>query len=191
VIAALLLRFGIPQWAAGLAAVVALALGLFGGLAWHDHVVFERGVAQERAHRDGLDAAATAKAEAERARLNARLALAQGQLDAALAAVEKLKSERDHEQAVSLDRQQRLLAGVERERVLIRVTTGAGTPGTAGPAQGAGAAPVDPGRAVGASLDGRVASDLEWLRQTRSDALAGLRACVASYDAVKAAADAQ
>lgn len=188
-IAALLLRFGIPRWVADTAAIVLLAAGLWAGFSWHDHTVFDRGVAQERTRRDAIDARASAAAQAEKSRLDQQLAQTQAQLDAAIAAVAHLQSELDHEQAVSVDRQQRLLAGTERERVLIRAIAAPGAAGAAGPAAAAGPAGLDPGGAIAADLDGRAASDLEWVRQTRNDALKGLRACIASYDAVKAAAD--
>jgi hypothetical protein len=43
---------------------------------------------------------------------------------------------------------------------------------------------VDPRAALAADLDGRVASDLEWARQTRNEAIRRLDACIAAYDAV-------
>jgi hypothetical protein len=115
-IAALLLRYGIPSWAAKLAGIAALVLGLWAALAWHDHRVFEQGVAQEKARRDVLDAANNAQAEAERLRLDRLVAQAQAQLDAARTRVDQLQAEVDHEKTISTDRQQRLLAGTERER---------------------------------------------------------------------------
>jgi hypothetical protein len=50
---------------------------------------------------------------------------------------------------------------------------------------------MDQGGDVTTDLSPRVASDLEWLRQTRNDVIGGLHACITSYDAVKTASDAQ
>jgi len=190
VIAALLLRYGIPSWLAKLAGIVALALGLWAGFVWHDHHVFEQGVAQEQTRRDALDAANNAKAEAERQRLNAQLVKVQAQLDAARLSVAQLQAEVDHEQAISSDRQQRLLAGTERERVLIRALAPSQA-GANGQAQGPAAGTVDQaGGASSATLDPAVAGSLEWMRATRNTALKGLQACIIRYDALKTAVDA-
>ena len=49
---------------------------------------------------------------------------------------------------------------------------------------------VDPGgEPATATLDGRVASDLEWARSSRNESIIALNACIAAYDAVKAASD--
>lgn len=187
-ISALLLKYGIPAWLAELVAGAGLVLALWAGLAWHDHNVFQRGVAQESARRDVIDRANAAKALAERARLNVLVAAAQAELDAARLDVAKLKQELDHEQAISSDRQRRLLAGTERERVLIRAIPA--DPGKVRQDQGTGTGAVDPaGGAASATLDPRVASDLEWVRQTRNDALTGLQGCITRYDALKKAVD--
>jgi hypothetical protein len=190
-IAALLLRYGIPSWAAKLAGIAALVLGLWAALAWHDHRVFAQGVAQEKSRRDVLDAASSAQAEAERLRLDRLVAQAQAQLDAARARVDQLQAEVDHEKTISTDRQQRLLAGTERERVLIRAIPGPSQAGAGGQAASATAGAVDSGSgASSATLDPRVASDLEWVRATRNTALDGLQACIIRYDALKTAVDA-
>jgi hypothetical protein len=190
-IAALMLRYGIPGWAAKLAGITALVLGLWAALAWHDHHVFAQGVAQEKVRRDAIDAADNAKAEAERLRLNQLVAQAQAKLDAARVRVDQLQAEVDHEKTISADRQQRLLAGTERERVLIRTIPGPSQTGADGQTAGATARPMDSGSGpTSATLDPRVASALEWVRATRNAALDGLQGCIIRYDALKTAVDA-
>jgi len=186
-IAALLLRLGIPQWAAKVAAALALGAAAYAGFAWHDHKVLERGVAQEAVRRDEIEAAAERATQEKLAALNKQMAKAQADLAVAVAEVRAKQQEVDHANAASAQRQAELLDGRRRLSVLTHIA--AAQAAATGPAAGAGAAAVDPGRAVSVDLDGRVASDLEWLRQTRNNALDGLSGCIKAYDAVKTAAD--
>lgn len=184
-IAALLLKYGIPRWLAESVAVGLLALSLWAGIEWHDHTVFNRGVAQESARRDQIDAANSAKAIAEQARLNKLLAAAQAELNTAIANLSQLQTELDHEKQVSSQRQADLLAGRERLRVLVRATSQADP---AGHAQGAPAAAVDSGTEVIADLAGTTASAIDQLRTEHNEAVTRLNACIQAYDAVQAAA---
>jgi hypothetical protein len=187
---ALLARLAMPKWLvqllAGIALLTALVLGVRGYLS---HVYHEGELASDARH-TVIDAANTRKAEAEQARLNGQIAATQSKLDAARADVAKLQQGHDHDQAISDDRQRRLLAGTDRERVLIRAIAPQRTADQNGQAPSAGTGAMDSGSAVSATLDGRVASDLEWLRQTRNSALTGLQACIVRYDALKQAVDA-
>lgn len=175
-IAALLVRLGIPAWSA---VILACALAVSATLTWRAHLIGQ-GVAFEAARRDQVDAANTQRARDALAQANARTAAAQSRLDAAIADLAALHQEFSHEQSNSAALQSELAAGRRRLSVL----THARAPDPAGPGRGAAAARVDPGAAPAADLDGRVASDLEWARQTRNDAIRRLDACIAAYDAV-------
>lgn len=187
-IASLLLKYGIPNWLAELVAGALLVLGLWAGIAWHDHKVFDRGVAQEKTRRDAIDAANSAKAEAERTRLNKLLASAQAELNSAIANLNQLKTELDHEKLVSSQRQADLLAGRERLRVLVRTERQADP---SGHAQGASTSNMDQGTEVVADLAGTTAIAIDRLRTEHNEAVSRLDACIQAYDAVKTAADKQ
>lgn len=182
-IAALLLRLGVPRWAA-IAALCVVAAGA--ALLYRSHLV-DVGVAQESARRDQVDHDRDVQAKAERDRLNGIIATKQAALNAALAKVDQQGKEISDAQAHSAVLQSDLAAGRRRLSVAI---TGACHPNPDGHDQGTAAAELDSagGPAI-ASLDGRAAADLEWMRQTRNDAIVGLQACVVAYDAVKAATD--
>ena len=178
-IAALLSRLGIPAWGA---MVLACALALAAALGWRTHLIGQ-GIALEAARRDLVDAVNTQKARAALDLANARTRTAQQSLDAAVADLAALHMEFSHEQSNSHALQRELAAGRRRLSVLTRARAS----DTAGPDQGPGAAGVDPGAALAADLDGRVASDLEWARQTRNEAIERLNACIAAYDAIGSA----
>ena len=175
-IAALLTRLGIPAWRA---VMLACALAAGTALIWRAHLI-DQGMALEAARRDQADAANAQRARDALAQANARTAAAQARLDAAIAELSALHKEFSDEQSNSAALQSELAAGRRRLSVLTR----ARAPDPAGPGQGAAAAGVDPGTALAADLDGRVASDLEWARQTRNEAIRRLDACIAAYDAV-------
>jgi multidrug resistance efflux pump len=162
-----------------------LAGALIGGAAQYRAHVFGLGVGQEAARRDAIDAENDRRARAALADANARVLVAQANLDGAMAGLSKLQTELSYEQATSAALQSDLAAGRRRLSVLTR----ARAPGPTEQGAGAAAAAVDPGLGVAADLDGRAAADLEWMRQTRDDAIAGLQACIASYGAVKVASD--
>jgi len=170
---------------------VLLAAALVAGAAQYRAHVFGLGVAQESARRDGIDADRDRQARAALADANARVLNAQANLDGAMASLSKLQSELSHEKANSAALQSDLAAGRRRLSVAI-VGAGACRAAAAEPGEGAVAAGLDQGsgRAT-VDLDGRAAADLEWMRQTRDEAITGLRACVAAYDAVRAAVDAK
>lgn len=172
----------LPRYAPALAAAIALLIGLF--VAGHN--IYDRGVAHESARRDVIEAQAERATQARLAELNKQVLVAQANLDHANGVILAKQKEIDHEKAASADLQSDLAAGRRRLSVAI---TGACHPAAASTPQGAAAGAVDPAGAVTADLDGRAAADLEWLRQTRNDALTGLSACITSYDAVRAAAD--
>jgi hypothetical protein len=184
-IAALLTSLRVPRWFAVTALCI---LSGAAALAYRAHLI-EVGVAQESARRDAIDAENDRRAKAQLAQLNARVTAAQNKLDATLTDLSHLRTELSHEQAKSAALQSDLAAGRRRMSVAV---TGTCTPAHSGQGEGAGPAGLDPpGGGSTVDLQPRVASDLEWLRQTRDDALTGLRACIAAYGAVKTAADAQ
>jgi hypothetical protein len=184
-IAALLLRLGVPRW---IAIAVLCALSAGAALAYRSHLI-NTGIAIESARRDKIDAERDRQAKAALADVNARVHKAQAQLADAMADVAKLQSELTHEQANSAALQSDLAAGRRRLSVAI---SGTCHPAQTEQAAGATVAGVDSGgEPATATLDGRVASDLEWARSTRNEAITALQACAASYDAVKAANDAQ
>lgn len=178
---ALLCRLGIARWAA-----IAVLCGVVAGalLLYREHLV-DLGVAQESVRRDQVDRDRDVQAKAERDRLNGIIATKQAALDAALAIITNQGREISDAQNRSAALQSDLAAGRRRLSVAIAGTCRAAS---AGPDQSAGAAGM--GAADGpatASLDGRAAADLEWMRQTRDDAIAGVRACIQAYDAVATA----
>lgn len=180
-IAALLIRLGIPKWGAIALLCVLAALG---AMAYRAHLI-HMGVSLEAARRDQLDHARDAQARAALAQINAQLAAAQAKLAAALDHLNQLKSDLDHEKATSSALQSDLVAGRRRLSVAIAGTC---RPAQAEQSTSASAAGVDPGgELTTATLDGRVASDLEWARSTRNESIVALQACVAAYDAVNAA----
>lgn len=182
-IAALLLRLGIPRWAS----IAALCVVAAGAALWYRTHLVDLGVAQESARRDAIDKQRDAAAKAALAAANTKVAGLQAQLDAALAKINEKGKEVSDAQARSAALQSDLAAGRRQLRVAI---TGTCRAAPAEHDQGSAAAGVDPGGGPAtASLDGRAAADLEWLRQTRNDALDAAQACTAAYDAVKAASD--
>jgi hypothetical protein len=185
VIADLLARIGLPKWALELLAVLALAGALTGAVMWYGHDQRMLGISQESARRDGIDRQRDAQAKAALAKLNADIATKQASLDAAAARIAQLGEELTHAQQASAARQRDYLSGA---RVLHVAATCPGNPAAAQQAQGTGPAAVDPASGQGAAvLAGMPASDLEWLRQTRDDALIALNACVASYKVAQVA----
>lgn len=182
-IAALLLRFGIPKWAAILALC---ALAAASAIAYRHHLI-QQGVSLEAARRDKIDADNTAKAEAEQGRLNALVAKAQAELGAALAHLDQLKSDLDHEQAASRTLQSDLAAG--RRRLSVAIAR-AGQADPAQPPDSTSAGGLDSQSPATADLDPQAASRVVELTGTGDSAIIRLNACIAAYDAVKAAADA-
>jgi hypothetical protein len=178
-IAFLLEKLGVPKWGA----IAALRLLLIAGaLAYRAHLI-DAGVAIEAARRDAIDAEQDRRAQAALMHANEQTAAAQQRLNAVMANLSLLQSELSHEQVNSAVLQSELGAGRRRLSVLTR----ARAPAPAGPDQCTAVAGVDTGTALAADLDARVASDLEWARQTRNEAIERLDACSAAYDAVRAA----
>lgn len=168
----------------GAAALLVAMAGL-----WHVHAVESAASAAttaEDARHQVIDAANTARAKAKLAASNDEVRKAQVALAAARADLAKLQTENDHEKLVSSQRQSDLLAGRERLRIL---TTAARHPDQAGPPAGAGAATLDQGTGAYADIDPGVAAGLDGIRERHNEAVRRLTACVAAYDAVKAAAD--
>jgi multidrug resistance efflux pump len=185
VIAAILLRLGIPRWVA----IMVLCLLSAGAVHWYRGHLIDTGIAIEAARRVKIDVERDRQARVALDDANARVRNAQANLDGAMNSLAKLQTELTHEQANSAALQSDLTAGRRRLSVAI---TGACHAATGRHDQSAPAAGLDPASGPAtASLDGRVAADLEWLRQTRNDVIVGLQACTAAYDAVKVASDKQ
>lgn len=182
-IASLLERLGVPKWGA----IAALCLLLIASaLAYRAHLI-DTGVSIEAARRDAIEAEEDRRAQAALMHANAQTAAVQQRLNAVMANLSTLQSELSHEQVNSAVLQSELGAGRRRLSVLTRARASA----PAGPDQCTAVAGVDPGAALAADLDARVASDLEWARQTRNEAIERLDACITAYDAVKAATSAR
>jgi hypothetical protein len=180
---AMLARLGVPRWVA----IGVLCLAAAGAaLAYRAHLV-DRGIAIEAARRDGIDEIRDKQAKAALSQANARTAAVQAKLDAALDKINSQGKEISDAQTRSAALQSDLAAGRRRLSVAI---SGACHVASDGHGQGAAAAGLDSaGGPATAGLDGRAAADLEWLRQTRNDAIVGLQACAAAYDAVKAGSE--
>lgn len=185
-IAKIALRAGLPNWLVQAIGILLLCLTLFGGVAWVHHHIYHQGELAADARNTAVNKANSDRAKAELDRLNTQIAATQAKLDMARADVTRLSKELKDEKSVSTDRQRRLLAGTERMSILTRQRPADPN----GQAPGGSAAGLDQGTAVTQTLDGRVASDLEWARQTRDEAIDRLNACISSFDEVKAAADA-
>lgn len=182
---ALCMRFGIPRWVA----IVVLCLASVASALWYREHLINAGVAMESHRRDTIDVERDRQAKAALDDANSRVRSAQANLDGAMNTLAKLQTELTHEQANSAVMQSDLAAGRRRLSVAI---TGACHAAPDRHDQSAPAAGLDPASGPAtASLDGRAAADLEWLRQTRNDAIVGLQACTAAYDAVKVASDKQ
>ena len=185
-IAALIAKAGLPSWAVKPVVGLAAAAVIGGaGIAAYRHI-FDAGVQQERAAQQVRDKENDRLAAAALAVINARVAAAQADLILARAEVKKLERENEIEKTNSDDLQRRLAHGEQRLRVLVRTAAS----DEAEPNRGAGAVGVDPRPTTEVDLDGTVAANLEWLRSTRDQAIGRLGACIAEYDALKAAVDA-
>lgn len=168
-------------------AIALLCIGAAGAaLAYRSHLV-RQGIAIEAARRDGVDASNARRAHDALQEANARTKAVQAHLDASMAALSASKEELSDERTTSAALQSELAAGRRRLSVLARAR--ADDPAAHG--DGARVAGMDQGTALVADLDGRVAGDLEWARQTRNEAVARLDACIAAYDAVRNATNEQ
>jgi hypothetical protein len=184
-IAAILLRLGVPRWVA----LVAICILSAGAVLWYRERLIDTGIAIESARRDAIDVERDRQARAGLAEANARVRNTQTKLDGAMASLAKLQSELTHEQANSAALQSDLAAGRRRLSVAI---SGSCRPAPAEQTEGAAAAGVDSGgEPATATLDGRVASDLEWARSTRNESIVALQACVAAYGAVAVSVNAK
>lgn len=171
------------SWKIGAAALLVAAV-----TGWHMHAVsaaHTAGVQQESTRRDGVDAINSARAKDELAAMNEKVLDATRQIIDTQARLQKLQTENDHEKAISSQRQSDLLAGRERLRIL----TTARHPDQAGAPASTAAATVDQGTGALADIDPGVAAGLDGIRERHNEAVRRLVACVAAYDAVKAAAD--
>lgn len=184
-IAAPLLRFGVPMWGAKMLGAALLFAAIAGaGLAYH-HYVYAQGEAAADARAAAREKANSDRADAELKVINARLAEKQIELRAAIADLERLQKENDYEKSNSLALQSDLAAGRKRLSVLVRQRPA----DPAKPSDSAAVADVGIGATFSADLSERSAASLEWLRSTREEAINRLDACVAAYEAVEKAAD--
>lgn len=149
--------------------------------------LIDDGRALERTERALVDATNATAAATALAAANAEIARRQTTLEAAEAALATKELEFHDQQARSTALQSDLAAG--RQRLRVAASCAPAAPARQGDA--AAAAGLDPrGEPPAATLAPGVASDLEWARQTRNDALSALGACVVLYDAAaKATAD--
>lgn len=182
-IASLLLRFGIPAWAAKIAAYALLVtIVVTAALAYRSSLI-QDGVQIEKERRDKIDAANTLKANTELAFLNGELRAKQAALDKALLDLNQKKTELQNEQAESADYQRRLAAGTERMSVLVRERRIA----QAGSSPSATIGGLDSDTYVIQDLSERAAIGIERLRANENAAIDRLNACITAYDAVEAA----
>ena len=168
----------------GAGAVLMCLMGI-----WHVsavHSAASHATTAENERHIAIDAANSARANAELAALNGKVRQASADLLAAQANLQKLQSENDHEKSISTQYRADLLAGRQRLRIL----TAARDPAQAGTPASYGAAAVDQSAAVVADIDPRVAAGLESVRERQNDAVRRLQGCIAAYDSVKSAADA-
>lgn len=182
-IAAMLLRFGIPTWAAKIAAYALLVtIVVTAALAYRSSLI-QDGVQIEKDRRDKIDAANTLKAKTELAFLNGELRAKQFALDKAILDLNQKKTELQNEQAESIAYQRRLAAGTERMSVLVRERRIA----QAGSAPSAAIGGLDSDTYVIQDLAGNVAAAIERVRANENAAIDRLEACIKAYDAVEAA----
>lgn len=182
-IAALALRFGVAAWMVELAAVLALA----GAGTWYHHHVYHQGELAADARNLLVAKANSDRANAERDRLNGRVAAVQAELNTYTAALEALQRDYEDEKAVSDGRRRALATGAERMQILA-----AKRPADPNrPPGGAAAGAVDTGGAVDTyDIDPAVAANLEQFRVDHNGAIKAVSACVGQYDALKQAVDA-
>lgn len=178
-IAALLLRFGVPMWLAKLALLGLLA----GGAVLYHHHVYKQGEDAADARAAVREKANSDRAKAALAELNEKLAKKQADLDTVVADLARTGWELSNEKRDSAALQSDLLAGRKRLSVLVRQRPAdpAKPPDAACPAQ------VDSGATFSADLAERPAASLEWLRSTREEAIDRLDACTKLYDAARKA----
>jgi hypothetical protein len=174
-----------PRWVLA-ALLAATTVGAF--YAYSVHLI-HHGESLSDARHAAEDAELSRAAQDERNRLNRLVAAAQADLAVARARLIAIQQELDHEKADSARLQSDLAVGRQRLQVLVRAADQAGSDPVRS-IEGGPAGTVDHPAAALADLDGTVAANLEWLRSTRNEAIDRLDACVRSYDAVKAAADA-
>lgn len=181
---ALCSRLGIPYWAA----VAILCVASAGAALWYRGHLIDTGIAMESAHRDQIDVERDRQARAELDNANARVRNAQANLDGAMNSLAKLQTELTHEQANSTALQSDLAAGRRRMSVAI---SGACRPAQAEQVAGSAAANLDPGAAATAELDPAAAAGLARLTGEGDAAIVRLNACIAAYDAVAKAVEAE
>lgn len=178
-IAALLLRFGVPKWLAWLI----LAAGVAASALWYRADLIEQGVAKDKARSDAVIAAADHAAEVAVAGKNGQIRVLQAKLDATAVDNERIKGELDHEKTISTQRQLNLLAGRDRLRIL---THPAASPAVGNEPPGC-VTPAGMGSTAGvvADIDGTAAAWIDGVRTERNAVILRLAACVAAYDSVR------
>jgi hypothetical protein len=185
-IAALLLRYGIPLWAAKLALAGFLLVVAAGGAVAVVHHIYHRGELASDARAEAREKENSRLADLELAKLNEKVNQAKAELALAVADLVRIETELSHEKRDSAALQAEYLAGAKRLSVLVRQRSADPT----GPSPGAGTAVVGDGPTVIADLPGETSSHLEELRSTREQAIDRLEACVAQYQAVAKAVNA-
>ena len=181
--AAQLLKYGIPTWAAQLGAIVLGATLVLGSAAAYRSHVYHLGEAASDTRWKAREKENSKRAKDELAKLNEKVAAARADLAIAVADQVRIETELSHEKRDSAALQAELLAGRQRMSVLTRQRPA----DPAGARQGAGTSVVGDGPAIVADLDPRAAASLEWLRSTREEAIDRLDACVFQYRAVEKA----
>lgn len=184
-IASLLLRFGIPAWAAKIAAYALIVTIIVASALAYRSSLIQDGVQIEKDRRDKIDAANTLKAQTELAFLNGELRAKQAALDKAILDLNQKKTELQNEQVESANYQRRLATGTERMSVLVRERRIA----QAGSAPSATIGGLDSDTYVIEDLSERSAIAIERLRANENAAIDRLNACITAYDAVVAASN--
>lgn len=165
--------------------IIGAVIAMISGGLWYRHHVFDMGVQQEKTRRDKIDADNDARARAKLADLNAKLAVAQAELSTAIANLATKEKEYNDERLEAQKLRDDLATGRQRLRVAVSARGAC----SAGQAPGSAFASVDSRAAVEAELEPQVASGLVGLTDEGDAAITRLNACIAAYDAVKAASD--
>lgn len=145
---------------------------------WADHYI-ERGIAQEKARRDKIDADNKYKADAALAEANKKVEVAEQKLADASLKIAQKETELQHVKTDNQIMQSDLIAKRKRLSVLVSSSDPAGN------SKDSTTGPVDQGAKVTAELDGQVAANLVELVGIGDQAIIRLNACIEKYEKVE------